>query len=440
MDSFAELWEYVREDIRANVTEAAYNVWLAPLEFIKYSDNKITLRINADFKRNVILDKFSTVIRDSVESVFGFEVNVEIILPGEETINEKEGEIDSATKKAKDKYDYSFDNFVIGSSNKFAHAAALNVANRPGFSYNPLFIYGHSGLGKTHLLCAIQNHIMKTNPKANIIYTSGELFTNELVHYLSLRDTHTFHERYRNVDVLLIDDIQFIAKTDKTQEEFFHTFDYLIQQGNQVVLTSDRPPKEMAILDERLRSRFESGLMCDIKPPSSETRMAIIKLKAKERGIFLTDEIVKFIAEHIKRNVRQLEGIVKKLEAYHSLNGVDPSLIAVQEILEDLINDEPPSAVTVDNIIKEVGRIFGVSAGEIRGDKRNSNIVLARQVAMYIVHETTGLSLKAIGSEFGDKHYTTVMHSLSEIESKMSKNVNLRATVDDVLKNLEEDM
>ena len=440
MDSFAELWEYVREDIRANVTEAAYNVWLAPLEFIKYDNNKITLRINADFKRNVILDKFSTVIRDSVEAVFGFEVNVEIILPGEETIDEEEGEIDSATKKAKDKYDYSFDNFVIGSSNKFAHAAALNVANNPGISYNPLFIYGHSGLGKTHLLCAIQKYIMQNEPKTNIIYTSGELFTNELVHYLSLRDTHTFHERYRNVDVLLIDDIQFIAKTDKTQEEFFHTFDYLIQQGKQVVLTSDRPPKEMATLDERLRTRFEWGLMCDIKPPSIETRMAIIKIKAEERGIFLTDEIVKFIAEHIKKNVRQLEGIVKKLEAYHSLNNIDPSLAAVQEIMEDLINDEPSSAVTVDNIIKEVGRLFGVSAGEIRGDKRNANIVLARQVAMYIVHESTNLSLKAIGSEFGDKHYTTVMHSLSEIESKMSKNVNLRASVDDVLKNLEEDM
>ncbi len=438
MDSISELWELVKEDLRASVKEIAYTFWLDPLEFVKYDNNKITLRINAEFKRNTILDKFSTTIRDSVENVFGFPVDVEIILPGEEKI-EEEGKIDSATKKAMNKYNYSFDNFVIGSSNKFAHAAAINVANNPGGSYNPLFIYGHSGLGKTHLLCAIQKQILKNNPKANIIYTSGELFTNELVHYISLRDTHTFHEKYRNVDVLLIDDIQFIAKTVSTQEEFFHTFDFLIQKGKQVVLTSDRPPKEMVTLEERLRNRFEWGLMADIQPPTLETRMAIVKLKADELGIGLSDDIIKYIAENIKKNIRQLEGIVKKIEAFYNLYMIAPTLAHVQDMMTDLINDEQPYPVTVDNIITEVGRIFEVSPAEIRSEKRNANIVLARQVAMYIVHETTNLSLQNIGNEFGKKHYTTVMHSLSEIESKMSKNVTLRATVDDVLKNLMED-
>ncbi|MBR2316128.1 MAG: chromosomal replication initiator protein DnaA [Clostridia bacterium] len=437
MDSFAEIWNLVREDIRASVKETAFNVWLSPLEFVKYENDKITLRINADYKRNVILDKFSTQIRDSVETVFGFPVDIDIILPGEENI-EEEGKIDSATKKAMNKYDYCFENFVVGPTNKFAHAAAVNVANNPGERYNPLFIYGHSGLGKTHLLCAIQKKILENNPKANIIYTSGELFTNELIHYLSLRDTHSFHEKYRNVDVLLVDDIQFISKTDTTQEEFFHTFDFLIQKGKQVVLTSDRPPKEMVTLEERLRNRFEWGLMADIQPPSVETRMAIVKLKGDELGINLGDDVIRFIAEHIKKNVRQLEGIVKKIEAYNNLYRVTPTLQDVQEIIADLINDEPPLPVAIDNIIKEVGRIFNVSPGEIRGEKRTQNIVLARQVAMYIVHETTNLSLQNIGNEFGNKHYTTVMHSLSEIESKMSKNVTLRATVDDVLKNLQE--
>ena len=438
MDSISELWELVKQDMRASVKEIAYDFWLAPLEFVKYENNKMTLRINADFKRNTILDKFSTVIRDSVENVFGFAVDVEIILPGEEKI-EEEGKIDSATKKAMNKYNYSFENFIIGSSNKFAHAAAINVANNPGGSYNPLFIYGHSGLGKTHLLCAIQKQILENNPKTNIIYTSGELFTNELIHYISLKDTHTFHEKYRNVDVLLIDDIQFIAKTVSTQEEFFHTFDYLIQKGKQVVLTSDRPPKEMVTLEERLRNRFEWGLMADIQPPTLETRMAIVKLKSEEIGIALSDDIIKYIAEHIKKNIRQLEGIVKKIEAYYNLYMVSPTMENVQEMMADLINDEQPYPVTVDNIIVEVGRIFDVTPVEIKSTKRQANIVLARQVAMYIVHETTNLSLKDIGKEFGNKHYTTVMHSLSEIESKMSKNVTLRATVDDVLKNILED-
>lgn len=438
MESILELWELVKEDMRASVKEIAYDFWLAPLEFVKYDNNKITLRINADFKRNTILDKFSTTIRDSVENVFGFPVDVEIILPGEEKI-EEEGKIDSATKKAMNKYNYAFENFIVGSSNKFAHAAAVNVANNPGGSYNPLFIYGHSGLGKTHLLCAIQKQILKNTPSANIIYTSGELFTNELVHYICLRDTHTFHEKYRNVDVLLIDDIQFIAKTVSTQEEFFHTFDYLIQKGKQVVLTSDRPPKEMVTLEERLRNRFEWGLMADIQPPTIETRMAIVKLKADEIGIELSDDIIKYIAEHIKKNIRQLEGIVKKIEAYYHLYMESPTLENVRDMMADLINDEQAYPITVDNIITEVGRIFNVTPVEIKSEKRNANIVLARQVAMYIVHETMNLSLQNIGNEFGKKHYTTVMHSLSEIESKMSKNVTLRATVDDVLKNLMED-
>lgn len=438
MDSFAELWELVCADMKSRVTETAYNVWLKPLEFVKYENDKITLKIKAEFMRNLILDKFSTTIRDSVENVFGFAVDVEIILPGDDPSNKEVP--DSATQTVNKKYDYSFENFVIGKTNKFAHAAALNITNHPGTQYNPLFIYGHSGLGKTHLLCAIQKRVLENNPNANIIYTSGELFTNELIHYLQNQNMQVFHEKYRNVDFLLIDDIQFIAKTNTTQEEFFHTFDYLVQQGNQVVLTSDRPPKEMPTLDERLRSRFENGLMADITPPTIETRMAIIKVKAEERGVILSDDIVKYIAEHIKKNIRQLEGIVKKLEAMYNLDGIVPTLESVQQAIEDLINDEPSSAVTVDNIVKEVARIFNVTHAEIRSDKRNAEIVLARQIAMYIVHNCTNLSLQAIGKEFGNKHYTTVIHSLKEIETKMEKNVNLRATVDDVLKNITDEM
>lgn len=433
------MWEHVKKEMRASVKELAYTFWLEPLEFVRYDEknNKITLRTDAEYKRNTILDKFSTTIRDSVENVFGFEVEIEIILPGEEMIEES-GELDSAAKRAIGKYSYSFDNFVVGSSNKFAHAAALNVANHPGEKYNPLFIYGHSGLGKTHLLCAIQKQILKNDPKVNIIYTSGELFTNELVHFISLRDTHAFHEKYRNVDVLLIDDIQFIAKTVSTQEEFFHTFDFLIQNGKQVVLTSDRPPKEMLTLEERLRNRFEWGLMTDIQPPTLEMRMAIVKLKCEDIGISLEDNITKFIAECIKKNVRQLEGIIRKIEAFHNLYRITPTLQIVQDMMQDLIDNDALNPVTVDDIINEVGRIFNVTPADIKSEKRNSNIVLARQVTMYVIHETMSLSLQDIGTAFG-RHHTTVMYALKEIEGKMSKNVTLRATVDDIRKNLLEE-
>lgn len=437
IDSVEGLWNLTKEGLRITVKEIAFKFWIEPLEFIKYEDNTLTLRIDAEFKRNTILDKFSTTIRDAVEESFGFPVDIEIILPGEEKI-EEEHIIDSATKKAMKKYEYTFDNFVIGSSNKFAHAASLRVADSPGCIYNPLFIYGHSGLGKTHLLCAIQKQILKNDPKANIIYTSGELFTNELIHFISVRDTHSFHEKYRNVDVLLLDDIQFIAKTVSTQEEFFNTFNFLIQNGKQIVLTSDRPPKEMLTLEERLRSRFESGLIADIQPPTLEMRMAIVKLKCEEIGITLEDNIIKFIADNIKKNVRQLEGIIKKIEASYNLYGEMPDLRTVQDMMQDLIDSEELNPITVDDIVTEVGRIFNVSPADMKSEKRNANIVQARQVAMYIVHETTTLSLKDIADEFGGRHHTTVMHSLKEIESKMSKNVTLRATVEDVLKNLAE--
>lgn len=436
MDSFEDLWNLICADVRQKISETAYNVWFKPLKFIKYENDKITLQIEAEFMRTVILDKFSTAIRDSVENVLGFTADVEIILPGDDPSDTKVP--DSAAKSIQKKYEYSFENFVTGPTNKFAHAAALNVANAPGKNYNPLFIYGHSGLGKTHLLSAIQNKIYETNPDLSIIYTSGELFTNEMIHFLTIKNMQAFHEKYRKIDVLLIDDIQFIAKTTTAQEEFFHTFDSLVKNGNQVVLTSDRPPKEMLTLDERLRSRFENGLICDIQPPSLETRMAIIKKKAEEKGIELSDEIVKFIADNIKKNIRQLEGIVKRIEALYSLNGQMPSLLNVKGLMSDIINDEPSNAVTVDNIIKEVARMFNVQSSDILSDKRNADIVKARQVTIHLIHRCTNLSLQAIGKEIGGKHYTTIIHSLKEIETKMEKNVTLKATVDDILKNIEE--
>lgn len=435
MDSFEEIWELVREEIKSNVTEVGYKTWLSPLKFEGFKNDTIYLSITK-FKKPFVVDKYSQIILNAFESVLGFPVNVEYvisddILKSEVSQNENNVAIDT-------EYDYTFDNFITGPSNKFAHAAAINVANNPGMAYNPLFIYGHSGLGKTHLLMAIMNEIKNKNPNADIIYTSGEHFTNELVYYIGNHNTYAFHEKYRNCDVLLVDDIQFIAKGETTQEEFFHTFNALNANGSQIVLTSDRPPREMMILEERLRTRFEMGLIADIQPPTLETRMAIVKKKSDDLQIELNDDVIKFIAENIKKNIRQLEGAVKKIKAFHDVEGTKPSVALAKRAISDIINDAQPLPVTVENIINEVARTFDVTAADIKSDKRSANISQARQIAIYIVDQVTGLSLKSIGNEFGNKHHSTIIYALKEIKKKLNKDVALKSTVDDIIKNINE--
>lgn len=438
MDSFLEIWETIREILKSKVTEVAYNVWLSPLEFVSFDNDTITLAIS-DFKRKIIQDKFSNLIEEACESAFGFPVSIRYVLPDEQP-NFEDAPVQTPTEKksAAHDYSYTFDNFIIGPSNRFAHAAALNVANNPGKAYNPLFIYGHSGLGKTHLLSAIMNEVKSQRPNEIIIYTSGEHFTNELIHYIKEHNTAAFHDKYRNCDVLLVDDIQFIANKESTQEEFFHTFEALKNAGKQIVLTSDRPPREMLRLEERLRTRFEGGLLTDIQPPTLETRMAIVKKKADELSVNLSDEVVSFIAENIKKNIRQLEGTVKKIKAYQEVEGSRPNIAVAKKAISDIVNDNPPTPVTIENIINEVARTFNVSPADLRSDKRNANISNARQVAIYIVHEVTSLSYKAIGVEFGNKHYSTIIYALNEINRKMEVNMQLKATIDDIIKNVNE--
>ena len=433
MDSFAEIWQLVQQELKNQVTEVAYNVWLSPLEFVKFENNTVYLSIS-EFKKNIIADKFMKSLTAAIEKILGFSVDIVFLVPGDVKTQEKSGSDNDQTFE----HDYTFDNFITGPSNRFAHAAALNVANYTRINYNPLFIYGHSGLGKTHLLLAIMNEIKQQRPDAKIIYTSGELFTNEFIYYIGNHNTYAFHEKYRNCDVLLVDDIQFIAKTETTQEEFFHTFNALKNNGSQIVLTSDRPPREMMTLEERLRTRFESGLIADIQPPTLETRMAIVKKKSDDLNIILNDDVVKFIAENIKKNIRQLEGIVKKIAAYRDVEGTVPSIAVAKRAISDIINDSQPTPVTVENIINEVARTFDVSPADIRSSKKSANISLARQVAIYIVERVTGLSLKAIGSEFGNQHHSTIIYSLKESKAKIEKDVALKATVDDIIKNINE--
>ncbi len=434
MNSFDEIWELVKEQLKLSVTEVAYNVWLSPLSFVKFQNDTVYLSIT-EFKKRIIVDKFSEIINSAFEAVLGFPITIEYIVPNEQA---KSPDIDNGNKSDINEYDYTFSNFITGPSNRFAHAAAINVASNPGKAYNPLFIYGHSGLGKTHLLLAIMNEIKANNPNANIIYTSGEHFTNELIYYIGNHNTYDFHEKYRNCDVLLVDDIHFIARGETIQEEFFHTFNALNNAGSQIVLTSDRPPKEMMTLEERLRTRFEMGLIADVQPPTLETRMAIVKNKAEALGLDLNDEVIQFIGENIKRNIRQLEGAVKKIKAFQDVEGVRPSIAVAKRAISDLINDDQPTPVTVDNIINEVARTFDVSPADIRSDKRSANISQARQVAIYVVEQVTSLSLKAIGTEFGNKHHSSIIYALKEIKNKIEKDVSLKATIDDIIKNINE--
>lgn len=428
MDSFAELWELIKEECKKQVSESIYNVWFKDMELVSFTEKKVVIALS-DFKRKIIETKFMGKLTDSFTNVLGFDIDIELVDvdAATEYVSKKEPE----NLKAED----TFDSFVVGASNKFAYAAASAVANDPGNKYNPLFIYGNSGLGKTHLLNAICHSIEQQNPDAKIIYTRGEDFTNELIRYISSKSTIEFHKKYRNADILLVDDVQFIAGKESTQEEFFHTFNALYQAGNQIVLTSDRPPKEISLLEDRLKNRFEWGLMADIQPPDIETRMAIIKRKADALNFDLPDECVQFIAEKLKNNIRQLEGAVKKMQAFVTMQGLPVNLATAQKAISDIFVDKVPVKVTVEKIISEVARTYGAEPEEIYSKKQNATITGMRQMAMFIVRELTGLSTKAIGREFNRDH-ATVIYSLEKFQKRYDDDSKIRQMVDSIIKNV----
>ena len=330
---------------------------------------------------------------------------------------------------------FTFDNFIVGSTNRFAHAAAMAVADNPFIIYNPLVIYGKSGVGKTHLMLAIKNHILSRNPEKKIVYTSGEDFTNQLV--TSLRDgtIENFREKFRTADVLLMDDIHFIAGKEQTQEEFFNTFNTLYQNNKQIVVTLDRPVMEVKTLEERIRSRLESGLLADISSPDFETRVGIVKTKSELLNITLSENIIYYIAEHIRANTRQLEGVVKKLQAYIMFQKKSPTIPVVQGFIRDIVNDPKKEPIKIEQIISEVARNYSIQETDILSQRRTANIALARQVAMYIAKETTELSYKAIGESFGKDH-TTVLYACREIEKKIKQDPFEKEVIEEIIKNI----
>lgn len=438
IQSLDDIWAAVCDECKKNISEVAFNCFLKDLKPVSLDTDSFIVSINNEYMRGVVEENYSSIISDAIRAVMGIEKKLQIIYEDDEQ-KILGAELHSEGLTFEDFF--TFDNFVVGSTNRFAHAASLAVAENPGLNnYNPLIIYGNSGVGKTHLLLAIKNRIKKKFPNKKIEYTRGEDFTNQLIQALQegklgLGTIDDFRTKFRGVDVLLVDDIHFIAGKEQTQEEFFNTFNTLYQNNKLIVVTLDRPPREIKTLDDRIRSRFESGLFADITPPDFETRVGIIKKKANQFGIELEDNLVFFIAEHIKVNTRQIEGVVKKLHAYITIQNKIPTLSVVQGFIRDVINDTQPEPIKIEKIISEVARTYNVSENDILSNRRTSSLALARQVAMYIARETTELSYKAIGESFGKDH-TTVLYNVNKIDEFLKDKPYEKELVADIIKNL----
>ena len=432
INSLNDVWGEVVKALSRDMTPTAVKTWFSECEPIDIDGSCLMIRIPSDFKRNIIYSRYAGTIRSVLSDLFSADFDFQLLLPEEaDSYAEKKPETDSLPEMA----GYTFDRFIVGSSNKFAHAAALAVAEKPGAAYNPLFIYGNSGLGKTHLLLAIGQHIREHYPEKKIEYIKGDDFTNQMVKSLKEGTAEEFRTRFRNVDLFLVDDIQFIAGKERTQNEFFHTFNNIYEAGHQIVITSDRPPMEMALLDDRLRTRFEGGLMADIQPPDLETRMAITRNKASQLGLMLSDDAVTYIAENITANIRQIEGVVKKLTAYKQILNKVIDIDDVKRAIKDvtLNGDEIPSP---EKIIRETARYYSITAEAVRGQDRSRIPALARQIAMYLIRTLTNLSLNEIGAEFEGRNHATVLSSIRKIEDLIHSDSRMASTIRAISSNI----
>ncbi len=443
MNSFREVFDLVKYHCKMEMTDVAYNIWIKDIQATALDTERAKLSVNSEFKRNIIAEKYLGLIADCFAKILGFRVEVTIDyvpdIEGESRYNTTPSVASYLQKDNTDgSYEYTFETFIVGSSNKFAHAAAMAVATHDIRNYNPLFIYGDSGLGKTHLLYAIMNEVKKRRPEAQVAYIKGEEFTNELIAAIGNNTTPEFRDKYRKLDYLLVDDIQFIAGRNSTQEEFFHTFNALYEAGKQIVLVSDRPPKEIKTLEERLRTRFEMGLMADIQPADYETRIAIIQRKADLMNLDLPLTVAEYIALNLKSNIRQLEGAVKNMKANSLIYDRDQrvSLLTAQVAIRDILNDTQPVPVTISKILSEVSRTFNVSEQDIKSNKRAANISKARQVAMYVIKDVTQMSMAAIGDEFGGRDHSTVVYAIAQTEKMLKQDSHLREIVEDITKNV----
>ena len=455
MDDFSSILEPLREKLKekTGVPKTSFDLWFGDLNITSFTEDMVVFSTPTKLKKKILSSRYIKVLKESLEETIGFPINIDIIsldvdddfpkytysdIPKIESQSEKEENIRREkniqdilrdnTEKKSILDEYTFDTFVEGESNKFAKAACLAVAKYPCEDQNPLFIHGHSGLGKTHLLYAIMHHIKKNRPELKIVYKTCESFMNELIEAIGNRQTAPFKDKYRTADVLLIDDIQFIAGKESTQEEFFHTFSTLYEAGKQIILASDRPPREINPLTDRLRTRFEGGLIADVQPPSFELRTAIIKKKSETLGINLSSDLVDYMAERLNNNIRQIEGVIKKLYAIVSLTGADVSKESIDRIISIVDPGNIPTNAMIERILSAVSRKYGISVEDIKSKKKTENIVNARHLSIYITRKLTDLSLPAIGKIFSRDH-STIISSINKVD------INIRT-----VKNYEEEL
>ncbi len=438
METINEAWAKVLDYLQktAQFSQTAFDVWLNQIEPAAIENGKMVCLVQTEFQKNTIEQHYSPKIIAAFEQVLGIPLGLTIY--ARESLPRDEESAKLSETSSDFESNFKFENFIIGPSNRFAYVAAQAVAGHPAGQYNPLFIHGGTGLGKTHLMYAICNEIRRKNPHFNILYIKGQTMINEIIEKIRSGDGEELRQKYHAVDVLLVDDIQFLSGKESTQAEFFHMFDYLHSNNKQIVLTSDRPPKEIAYLDDRLRSRFEMGLTADIQPPDIETRIAIVQKKAESLGFEISNEVAEYIATQIKTNVRQLEGVVKNLRAQYMLGGEKITLHLAQNAVRDIRTDNQPVSIKTDRIIEEVARSMQVTVEDIRSPKRSAPISLARQIAQYIIRTMTGLSMESIGEEFGARDHSTVVYALKKIEEKMKKDPAFNILVTDIIKNLSE--
>lgn len=434
------IWNEVLKLIKVELTEVSFNTWLKTIKPIAITENKVILAAPNEFTKGILEGRYLNLIKNAIKQVSKKEYEIQFTIPGEDiNINIGQSVFNNNTKTTQRSQlnpKYTFDTFVIGNSNRFAHAASLAVAEAPAQAYNPLFIYGGVGLGKTHLMHAIGHYILNQKPNAKVVYVSSEKFTNELINSIRDDKNNQFRSKYRNVDVLLIDDIQFIAGKESTQEEFFHTFNALHDANKQIVISSDRPPKEIPTLEDRLRSRFEWGLIADIQPPDLETRIAILKKKAKVENIDVTDDVMQYIASKIHSNIRELEGALIRILAYSSLTNKKITVELAEEALKDIISSDKPRKITVELIKEVVSKEFNIKMEDFNSKKRTRTVAYPRQIAMYLTRELTDLSLPKIGEEFGGRDHTTVIHAYDKIMEDISNSEDFKEKIDKLIKSV----
>ncbi|WHH57248.1 chromosomal replication initiator protein DnaA [Petroclostridium sp. X23] len=444
-----EIWNKTQNMIKSEITEVGFNTWIKTIVPISISDREITLGVPNDFNKNIIMGRYYPLIQNALTAAASKEYNIIVTIIGENDDKKNNDNNDNSinnpiiTEKIQPDEPnnplnpkYTFDTFVVGNSNRFAHAASLAVAESPAKAYNPLFLYGGVGLGKTHLMHAIGHYILNQTPSTKVVYVSSEKFTNELINSIKDDRNEEFRSKYRHIDVLMVDDIQFIAGKERTQEEFFHTFNALHEANKQIILTSDRPPKEINTLEERLRSRFEWGLIGDIQPPDFETRIAILKKKAQLEKLTVPDEILVHIASKVKSNIRELEGALNRIIAFSALVKQEINQELADEALKDYLSTNSTRIITPSVIQEIVGKYFNIRLEDFKSSKRTKNVAYPRQIAMYLSRELTELSLPKIGEEFGGRDHTTVIHAVSKIDDDIKKDSEIKRIITELTKNI----